>query len=160
MSYRYPTMFAALAMSLCQVTARAEDCVSLAQMDWVVGDWRSEVETTLFTEHWRRMDDGSLHGEAESRSTETGEVFISEKLRLEERSGRLTYVADVSTNDQEILFPLVGCDGDSVIFENPEHDFPKRIRYLRNGPDEISAHITDLEDKGFKLHFTRDGDSP
>lgn len=32
-------------------------------------------------------------------------------------------------------------DASSVVFENPEHDFPKKIFYRRQGPDSLVAGI-------------------
>lgn len=135
--------------------ARAQACDSMEALTWLLGAWRSEAETTLFLERWERHPDGHFEGRAESRSIETDEVFLVESLRLEPVDGTLQYVATVPHNEGPVAFPLVRCDEDAVVFENPAHDFPQRIIYRRAGADAISAHITDLEDEGFDLHFQR-----
>ena len=136
-------------------SAMAQQCGSVDTYAWMLGKWRSNVETTVFTEQWEKAPDGSMKGYAESRSSETGEVFQTESLTLRASDGAVQYVADVSVNHDEVAFDLVSCDAENVVFENPDHDFPKRIHYQR-APEGMSARITDLEDKGFELNFTRD----
>lgn len=130
----------------------ADDC---QDPGWLVGEWRAENGGTLFIETWRRAADGALEGEATSRSTTQDEVYVQETLRIEQRDGRLYYVATVPSNPGPVSFGLVSCDSDRLVFENAEHDFPNRISYQRSGADAFSAEVTNLEDQGFMLDFTR-----
>ncbi len=151
----------ALMMAICATPAAfAAECSTIESLQWMIGSWRAEVEPTLFLENWELAEDGAMRGYAQSKSTESGEEFMHEKLRIEDRSGTLFYVADASTRREPIAFGLARCGDDFVIFENPENDFPQKIAYTLEGPDAIVAHLTDLDNKGFELHFQRAEGSP
>ena len=40
------------------------------------------------------------------------------------------------------LFPVVEFTDSTIAFENPEHDFPQRIRYARRSGDSLFAAIS------------------
>ncbi len=45
---------------------------------------------------------------------------------------------------------------DMIRFENPEHDFPRRITYVRKGADSLVARVDNGRDgEGFALRFQR-----
>jgi hypothetical protein len=120
-----------------------------------VGNWRDDNQDTVFIERWKLDADGHLEGYAESRSSDGDKIYLNEHLRLEQRGSEVIYVADVSNREDLVEFRMVTCTAESIVFENPEHDFPKRIEYRFPGPDQLSAHITDMEEKGFDLDFKR-----
>jgi hypothetical protein len=59
-----------------------------------------------------------------------------------------------------VAFPLVSVTDDTVVFENPDHDFPQRITYQRNGDDSVTATVEAPgrdggEPRRIVLEFTR-----
>ncbi len=45
---------------------------------------------------------------------------------------------------------------DMIRFENPEHDFPRRITYLHKGTDSLVAKVDNGRDgEGFEIRFQR-----
>jgi hypothetical protein len=54
--------------------------------------------------------------------------------------GRLAYTARPS-GQAGASFRLVRVDGNSVVFENPHHDFPQRIGYTLNADGSLTAFI-------------------
>lgn len=55
-----------------------------------------------------------------------------EKLKLIVRENKIYYVADVPENKEPVLFEMTDQTGTQVTFENPNHDFPKKIVYELN----------------------------
>lgn len=47
-------------------------------------------------------------------------------------------------------------DAECLAFENPTHDFPRRIEYRRAGADAFEAHVSDGGEKSFRLSVSRD----
>ena len=111
------------------VTATAAE---LSSLDWLLGSWQRTgmAAGTSGDEHWRRQAEAL---EGEGRSYRQGELRFQERLRIVNDGGQLYYVADVAGNPAPVRFALVEQGRDSVVFENPKHDFPQRIAYRRNG---------------------------
>ena len=59
---------------------------------------------------------------------------------IQEDGGRLLYVAHPRRQPVATFVALVA-SGDSVVFENKEHDFPQRVGYRRIGADSVLAWI-------------------
>jgi len=76
-----------------------------------------------------------------SRSVRDGKVREYEFLRIDRDStGKLRYVAQPS-GQAEATFMLKSLTEDTVVFENPRHDFPQRILYKRVDKDTLVARI-------------------
>ena len=58
-------------------------------------------------------------------------------------------------NDYPVAFRLTACEADRLVFENPGHDFPRRLEYRRVDGDRLEVHVSDGEERGFKLDFRR-----
>jgi hypothetical protein len=48
---------------------------------------------------------------------------------------------------------LTACPAGRLVFENPGHDFPKRIVYSMQPDDSINVEVSDGRDQGFTLRF-------
>jgi hypothetical protein len=66
-------------------------------------------------------------------------VFF-EYLRIEARLDGIYYVAH-PRGRPGTDFKLTGFDGREAIFENPEHDFPKRVLYRRDPDGSLTARV-------------------
>jgi hypothetical protein len=74
------------------------------------------------------------------RTVAGGETAEFEFLRIEEREGRLFYVA-LPSGQKETAFGAIEIADSTVLFENPEHDFPRRIRYRLLPDGSLLARI-------------------
>lgn len=63
-----------------------------------------------------------------------------EFLAIREIGGALAYAAKPS-GQAEAVFPLVKSSAGELVFENPTHDFPRRILYRRNPDGSVTARI-------------------
>ena len=63
-----------------------------------------------------------------------------EYLRIVERDGGLVYVAQPG-GAKPTEFVLTELSPTRAVFDNPRHDYPKRIVYERSAEDRLSATI-------------------
>ena len=79
-----------------------------------------------------------------SRSGRGETVREFEFIRLQAgEDGIVAYLAQPGGR-AAVSFRLVARDGSSATFENPDHDFPQRIRYSRNG-ETLTATISAID---------------
>jgi len=108
---------------------------------WLIGTWertQSRPGTTA-VEIWSQEPDGSLVGMGITmKGIDT--VFI-ERLSIVVKNNKTYYVADVSHNTAPTYFEITQQDDSGFTSENPEHDFPKKIVYKKEG-DSLTAIIS------------------
>ena len=75
-----------------------------------------------------------------SRTSRNDSIVEFEQIRIETRSDGVYYVASPSRQATTAFRASVPLDS-AVIFENPEHDFPKKVAYRKAGPDSLIASI-------------------
>jgi hypothetical protein len=115
---------------------------------WLRGTWCGPMDGGEFCETWR--DDGdALVGDGALRVQ--GSVRFSERLRIEARPDGVFYVA-TPEGEGTTAFRLTRAGDGAVLFENPAHDFPTRIRYRREGDDGLVAEVeNDARRSTFRL---------
>jgi hypothetical protein len=64
-----------------------------------------------------------------------------EKLKLVIKDDNIYYVADIVENKQPVYFRFTSLTNDGFVCENPQHDFPKKISYRKDG-EKIMATIS------------------
>lgn len=105
---------------------------------WLTGCWTLEQGKRITVESWRAGGAGFLIGS--SKATNDGRVTETEAVRLEFRDKLVVY--HVSMNGRpEVEFTAAPPASQAVIFENPQHDFPKRIGYQLATKDSLTAWI-------------------
>ena len=143
-----------LAAAWFPAAAGAADCTSLDTLRWLIGDWHADGGKTSFHETWRELDGRSFAGTGIERSKPDGTVAGAEDLRLLEMGGAVFYVSKVTHNELPVAFRLTACSDRLFVFENPSHDFPRRLEY-RQGDGALTVRVSDGADKGFTLEFER-----
>jgi len=133
--------------------AGADTCSELDELSWMAGHWETATRSSRVIEQWLRVSNDTAEGLGETYDLETGELKSRETLRLVQMSGEVFYLAKVAHNDAPVAFRLTSCDGDSAVFENPEHDFPTRIAYRLEDEGILVADVRDEDGRGFELRF-------
>jgi len=155
--------------------APAADCGELKHLTWLLGHWRAAAGERVIREYWAPVSTETWEGFSETRAAApggggvtagsgegagggdaAGVVIESESLRLVELAGEVFYLAKVGHNPLPIAFRLTECGEGLAVFENPAHDFPRRLEYRLVG----SALIVRVSDgaeggQGFTLEFAR-----
>ena len=114
---------------------------TISDMDWLAGAWvgtRGSGGTTSIEERWSPPLGGAMLGL--SRTVSRGKMTAFEYLRIVERDSGLLYIAQPG-GAQPTEFVLTGLDSTRAVFENPRHDYPKRIVYELSPQGGLSATI-------------------
>lgn len=126
-----------LLTTVATVTQAAEP----VDLDWLAGAWCAQGERYTSEEHWLPKRGGLML--AVSRTiTARGSEFEFLRIEFDQKGAR--YIAQPS-GGPATAFEMVDADARSVTFANPEHDYPKRIRYVRDG-DTLTARIDGGDD--------------
>lgn len=130
-------------------------CTHLASITWLLGTWRAESRDTVIAETWVAVSDTTYEGRGVTRSRTDGSIRDEEDLRLVAMGDGVFYVAKVAQNERPVAFRLTSCADGRLVFENPAHDFPRRIEYRRVDDARFEAHVSDGGSRGFRLEFSR-----
>lgn len=135
-------------LAACAAAPVAASSDALAKLGWLQGCWAAAGGEQGSGEQWMAPAGGTMLGM--SRTVRKGRTVAYEFIRIEQGAGgRLVFIAQPSGQPQA-SFSLAQQDGDSVVFENPAHDFPQRIIYRRAGDTGLQARI---EGKGKGIDF-------
>jgi len=151
-SNRMITVFALLAATTC---ARAAPCDSLHPARWLVGQWAAESSDRIVIETWHEASPATFEGSGVTTARSDGAVLDSEELRLVAMADAVFYVAKVAHNPYPVAFRLATCEDGRLVFENPTHDFPRRLEYVRQADGRLEVTVSDGAERGFKLQFHR-----
>ena len=113
---------------------------TLAQLAWLAGTWAGGEGPLSFEERWTPSAGGAML--AVSRTLKGDRMVAFEFLRIVERDGGLVYIAQPNGRPPT-EFTLTVITADSATFENPMHDFPKMIRYLKRADGSLEARVSD-----------------
>lgn len=148
---------------------RAEDIplptpakAAIADVAWIAGEWvGTRSSGSSIEERWSPPRGGAML--AVSRTVNTsGRMVAFEYLRIVEREGGLVYAAQPggAPKTEFVLteFGPTEAGGKRAVFDNPRHDYPKRIVYELSADGKLSATIGYL--KGGtprRYEFVREG---
>lgn len=107
----------------------------------LAGKWKMLTRKGLIIEEWKKEDSATLSGK--SYLLKSGDTIPLEKLKIYRLQDKLFYTSQVhGQNEGEVIaFALTTAINNTYTFENPEHDFPKRIHYEFVGSDSLHAWI-------------------
>jgi hypothetical protein len=113
---------------------------TIVQVAWIAGEWEGALGTSTVEERWTPAAGGAML--AISRTTRGGATMSAfEFLCIAERAGSLVYTA-MPNAGAPTDFVLTAIDAESATFENPTHDFPKKIRYAKRPDGGMEATIS------------------
>jgi hypothetical protein len=114
----------------------------LKKANWFLGRWENKTPDGIFSEEWKTENDSVLVGE--SYFINGKDTLFAETVRLEQKGNDLFYIVSVPNQNDEkpVAFKLTSSTSDYLVFENPEHDFPKKITYKLVNKDSLYAEIS------------------
>lgn len=120
----------------------------IGDLSWLAGAWvGTRASGSTNEERWSPAAGGAML--AVSRSVNTsGKMFAFEYLRIVEKDGGLVYIAQPggAKGTEFVLTELVTGNGTQrAVFENPRHDYPKRIVYEIHAEGGMIATIGQLK---------------
>lgn len=113
---------------------------ALTDLAWMAGAWQTEPGgRRQIEEHWTAAAGATMLGMSRTVAGEKTVEF--EYLRIEQRADGIYYVAHPQARCPGTDFKLTRATANEAVFENPLHDFPKRIIYRKTADDSLTASI-------------------
>jgi hypothetical protein len=120
------------------------------KFDPLIGRWENQTSDGLFSEIWHKENDSLML--AESYFTIGNDTVFAEIMRLEAHKNQLTLIV-TTPNQEPVSFYKTSSEKQKWIFENPNHDFPKKITYNLINQDSLYAEISgDGKKQGFPFN--------
>ncbi|MEZ6197327.1 MAG: DUF6265 family protein [Planctomycetota bacterium] len=112
---------------------------AIADLGWLAGAWVGQRSSgSSIEERWSPPLGGAMLGV--SRTVSRGRMSAFEYLRVVERDGGLAYVAQPN-GGPATTFVCTELTPTRAVFDNPRHDYPKRITYELSEKGGLSATI-------------------
>lgn len=129
-----------LLLSTSVASVAQERSFTLSDLSWMSGRWQTAPGGRVqIEEHWMSPAGSSMLGM--SRTVAGDKTVEFEYIRVEQRSDGIYYVAHPKARCPGTDFKLTGLTGVQAVFENPTHDFPKRIIYQKGADGSLTASI-------------------
>ncbi len=119
----------------------------IPKVDFLTGIWKIENEEQF--EVWEKYDNNELKGY--SFKIINNKEHILETLSIQLDENKIIYSATVpnQNNGETIAFELNNDVKDLLSFENPGHDFPKKIQYKKITSNEVFVKVSGDDNDGF-----------
>lgn len=116
------------------------------------GTWKIEGRERY--EHWDLLNEHNLKGL--SYEQKEGKMVVSEYLDISRKGNDIIYTAFVLHQNEgnAVKFKLAQADT-LYSFENPEHDFPKKVVYQKRSESEIYVEVGGGTPKAFSYGMNR-----
>lgn len=121
----------------------------------LAGKWQDVGRDHTFYEQWELLGDNHLQGKGYVMAS-SDTVFI-ERLEIKAIGDELFYRVGLSNKDSDELveFRLTSETPSRVVFENNEHDFPKKITYELDDASSMRVLLTGHEAGAYtEIEFT------
>jgi len=114
----------------------------LQKAAWLAGTWENATPEGTLTESWSWQNDSVMSGA--SYFINGKDTFSSETIRLEQSGTEVYYIPTVKDQNagKPVKFRLTSSTDKMLVFENPEHDFPKKITYNHVNDSSLVAEIS------------------
>ncbi len=117
------------------------------------GTWKMVTKRGAICEEWKKVDKNYLQNRG--YMIKGKDTIVTERVTLTNTKAGILYTSTVEdqNNKQPIAFKMTGSENNMFVFENPQHDFPKRIVYKFITADSLHAFIDDGTAAGKKQNF-------
>lgn len=109
------------------------------------GKWQDMNRDNAFFEEWRVVDDNRLEGRGYVMAA--GDTVFIELLEIVPKDSGLIYRVGLngSRTADLVEFEMTSASADEIVFENPRHDFPKKISYVLQPDSGINVYLSGHE---------------
>jgi sugar lactone lactonase YvrE len=111
---------------------------SLSDLSFMAGCWKGKIGKSTIEERYNAPNAGLMLGT--SHVVAEGRTEFFEFIKIEETDQGIQ-MTPAPMGNKSVPFKLAGGDGRRAIFENLEHDFPKRIIYQLREDGSLVARI-------------------
>ena len=130
MSWKLAAAFVALIVLGRPQDAQPEQVSSeeAPKLAWLVGTWERKDGDKTTVEHWMPHAGTTMMGT--SHTYGENRTYFFEFMRIATHRGKIAYIVQPG-GDPPTLFRAVAVTEEEAVFENPRHDHPQRIAYVR-----------------------------
>ncbi|MBG6111265.1 hypothetical protein IWX84_002149 [Flavobacterium sp. CG_9.10] len=111
---------------------------------WLLGNWENKTPDGNLSENWKKVNDSTF--QANSYFIKGKDTVHFESILLNQKGEQLTYNATVKgqNNNKPVTFKLTNSTEKQLFFENPKHDYPKKIIYTQIADDSLVTEISGI----------------
>ena len=111
---------------------------------WLLGNWENKTPDGNLSENWKKVNDSTF--QANSYFIKEKDTVHFESILLNQKGEQLTYNAKVKgqNNNKPVTFKLTNSTEKQLFFENPKHDYPKKIIYTQIADDSLVTEISGI----------------
>jgi hypothetical protein len=131
-----------------QMKPRGDQRPTIDRASWLIGCWEARRATGVVQEAWLSPFGGVMQNVG--RTTRNGQFLEGEMVLLRALADTLIYEA-APTGQARTRFRSTTISDTVLVFENPAHDFPKKVGYRAEGADSLHAWI---EGNGRRIPFS------
>jgi Domain of unknown function (DUF6265) len=145
-----PTLIALLFLTLLFSCKKYDDkgneifFEELYKAHWLLGEWQKTDSLGTLKEIWMPLNDSTYVGQ--SYFIKDNDTIHNEMIQLTQDGENLIYLATVKgqNNDEAIPFKMTKDNDTLLIFENPKHDYPQEIEYIKKKNQMLLATVSGL----------------
>ncbi len=117
------------------------------------GVWKMNTKRGAICEEWKKINKNYFQNKG--YMIKGKDTIINERVALTNTKAGIVYTSTVEdqNNKQPVAFKMTGSENNIFVFENPLHDFPKRIVYKLVTADSLHAYVDDGTETGKKQNF-------
>jgi len=122
------------------------DATTFKRLYALEGTWKMITKRGAVCEEWKKIN--ADHLQNRGYRVTGNDTVINERVALTNTENGIFYTSTVEdqNNQQPVAFKLSSAKGNTFVFENPDHDYPKRIVYQLISADSLYAYIDDGSD--------------
>lgn len=142
-----------MVFNLCFLSCREKENHELAskvntpieKANWLIAAWGNTTKEGNLTETWTKQNDSTLVGE--SFLIKDNDTLFSENMLIAQKDDSLYYIPTVKNQNEgkPVSFQLTSITDNTLVFENPKHDFPQKITYTKITNDSLVAEISGIQ---------------
>lgn len=117
----------------------------IEKAEWLIGTWENKTSRGSIYETWSKVNDTEFSGK--SYALKERDTILFESIRLVQEEGTLFYIPTVKKQNAglPVRFALKVTTDTTLVFENPQHDFPQMISYTKIDKTHLIAEISGVK---------------
>ena len=152
--------FSIILLFLCSafINGAKKSHAAFDQLYVLEGNWIMKTKKGFIGEEWKKINNDYLQNRG--YTIRGNDTITTERVALRNKAEGIFYTStvEVQNNQQPISFKLSSAVNNLFVFENPQHDFPKRITYNLISKDSLRAWIDDgkeIPEKRMLFQYSR-----
>lgn len=124
---------------------KSKEVSKIVGKDWLLGKWENKSDDGNLLEIWKKENDSVFIGE--SYFIKEKDTLHSEKIQLKQQGEDLLYIATIKgeNNDKPVTFKHNIEIAKQLVFENPKHDYPRKIVYKQFASNHLLIEISGIQ---------------